>query len=131
MKPKWLDRSLVEAPFFYTLATSESAFRKALDHLGVPADQRPAITVNQWSDAAVHWFAKDQKLTAVVSIRLRKGLSRPQLYGLLAHEATHLWQEARLRLGEKLPSIEFEAYAIQALAQRLFEEYERQTKEKS
>ena len=30
MKPTWLDRALVEAPFCYTLATDETLFHKAL-----------------------------------------------------------------------------------------------------
>ena len=46
-----------------------------------------------------------------------------QVYALLVHEAVHMWQEARARIGEIAPSQEFEAYAIQALSQRLFEEY--------
>ena len=51
----------------------------------------------------------------------------PQLAAMLTHEAVHMWQVARERLGEDKPSQEFEAYAIQALTQRLLEEFERQT----
>ena len=130
MKPTWLDRSLVEAPFFYTLATNEKAFRKALRHLKVPRGKWPAFVLTPWSDATAHAFECEAKLTYVICIRLRDGLSMPQVAALVTHEAVHMWQAARERLGERHPSSEFEAYAVQALTQRLLEEYERQVKEK-
>lgn len=130
MKPVWLDRSLVEAPFFYTLATNEETFRKALRHLKVPRGKWPTFVLNPWSDASAHEFECGAKLAYVVSVRLREGLTMPQVAALMTHEAVHMWQVARERLGEHRPSTEFEAYAIQALTQRLLEEYERQVKEK-
>ena len=130
MKPNWLDRSLVEAPFYFTLATTEEAFHKALRHLNVPRNSWPPFISNAWSDATAHLFERGAKLTYVVCIRVTDGLSLPQIAALITHEAVHMWQEARGRLGEKTPSNEFEAYAVQALTQRLLEEYERQTKEK-
>ena len=130
MKPSWLDRSLVEAPFYYTLATDETVFQKALRHLKVPRDTWPAFILNPWSDATAHLFENGAKLTYVVCVRLRDGLSMPQVAAIITHEAVHMWQTARERLGESHPSTEFEAYAVQALTQRLLEEFERQTKEK-
>ncbi|HCW3748771.1 TPA: hypothetical protein OXK62_003309 [Acinetobacter baumannii] len=47
-----------------------------------------------------------------------------EVYGLLLHEAVHVWQKIRKLMGEKEPSSEFEAYSIQAIAQDLFEMYE-------
>ncbi|MFP0263750.1 hypothetical protein [Acinetobacter pittii] len=47
-----------------------------------------------------------------------------EVYGLLLHEAVHVWQKVRKLMGEKEPSSEFEAYSIQAIAQHLFEMYE-------
>ena len=124
MKPTWLDRSLVDAPFFYTLATGEKLFHKALRHLNVPRDRWPAFILNPWSDATAHMFESEAKLTYVA----RDGMSMPQVAALVTHEAVHMWQTARERMGERSPSTEFEAYAIQALTQRLLEEYERQVK---
>lgn len=43
MKPDWLDRSLVEAPFYYTLAASEKSFRGAA---APEAAQIPAAVVH-------------------------------------------------------------------------------------
>ncbi|MDC5109016.1 hypothetical protein OHW62_16510 [Acinetobacter baumannii] len=47
-----------------------------------------------------------------------------EIYGLLLHEAVHVWQIVKRRMGESEPSVEFEAYSIQAIAQDLFEMYE-------
>ncbi|MBJ9984439.1 hypothetical protein IAE19_03165 [Acinetobacter sp. S40] len=46
-----------------------------------------------------------------------------EVYGLLLHEAVHVWQRIRGLMGEREPSSEFEAYSIQAIAQDLFEMY--------
>ncbi|MDC5546680.1 hypothetical protein OHX02_12485 [Acinetobacter baumannii] len=47
-----------------------------------------------------------------------------EIYGLLLHEAVHVWQKVKKLMGEKEPSVEFEAYSIQAIAQDLFEMFE-------
>ncbi|WP_332604774.1 hypothetical protein [Acinetobacter sp. ESBL14] len=47
-----------------------------------------------------------------------------EVFGLLLHEAVHVWQKVRLLMGERDPSTEFEAYSIQAIAQDLFKMYE-------
>jgi hypothetical protein len=47
-----------------------------------------------------------------------------QVYGLLLHEAVHIWQRIKILMGEKEPSIEFEAYSIQRIAQDLFAMFE-------
>ena len=38
---------------------------------------------------------------------------------MLLHEAVHIWQIVKRRMGEREPSVEFEAYSIQAIAQDL------------
>lgn len=47
-----------------------------------------------------------------------------EVFGLLLHEAVHIWQRTKQRMGESEPSKEFEAYSIQRIAQDLFEMYE-------
>ena len=47
-----------------------------------------------------------------------------QIHGLLLHEAVHIWQRIKILMGEKEPSIEFEAYSIQRIAQDLFSMFE-------
>ena len=39
--------------------------------------------------------------------------------GLVIHESVHIWQELKTLMGEKEPSVEFEAYSIQRIAQDL------------
>lgn len=130
MKARWLNRYLLELPFFYALATSERTFKGLLRHLGIPKKDWPDFTKNPWSDASVFWFERDHKQTAVITIKRRDGLDDSQVKALLVHEAIHLWQEARARIGETSPSPEFEAYAVQGISQALFFEYDRQTQEK-
>lgn len=51
--------------------------------------------------------------------------------GLVIHESVHIWQELKTLMGEKEPSIEFEAYSIQRIAQDLLYLLELSNVEKS
>ncbi|HEN9598690.1 hypothetical protein [Acinetobacter baumannii] len=73
-----------------------------------------AAQVNYYSDGAY----------AVVQLGDTSERKLIEIYGLLLHEAVHVWQKVRKLMGEKEPSSEFEAYSIQAIAQDLFEMYE-------
>lgn len=44
-----------------------------------------------------------------------------EIAGLICHEATHVWQYVRENMGETDPSKEFEAYAMQAIFQSLYQ----------
>lgn len=61
---------------------------------------------------------------AVVQLGDTSERNQIEVYGLLLHEAVHVWQKVRKLMGEKEPSSEFEAYSIQAIAQDLFKMYE-------
>ncbi|HCW3870736.1 TPA: hypothetical protein OXK34_003114, partial [Acinetobacter baumannii] len=61
---------------------------------------------------------------AVVQLGDTSERNQIEVYGLLLHEAVHIWQIVKRRMGEREPSVEFEAYSIQAIAQELFEMYE-------
>ena len=56
-------------------------------------------------------------------LRVEKDTSDPQVVGLIAHEATHVWQQYADHIGESFPGREQEAYAIQWVTQTLYEEY--------
>lgn len=60
----------------------------------------------------------------IVQLREIQDKSLIAIHGLLLHEAVHIWQRSKLLMGEKEPSIEFEAYSIQRIAQDLFDMYE-------
>ena len=129
MDIKWLDRSLFISSHFFTLCTNEKLFKKALKHLHIPKSQRPEFVNNWHSNGTAHYFEnqRDKTMTCVVCICGFEGKSTASIVGLLAHEATHIWQQIRDAYGEKSPSAELEAYAIQNLTQELFAEFERQT----
>ncbi|EKU59476.1 hypothetical protein ACINWC323_1017 [Acinetobacter sp. WC-323] len=61
---------------------------------------------------------------AVVQLGDTSGRDLIEVYGLLLHEAVHVWQRVKTLMGEREPSTEFEAYSIQAIAQDLFEMYQ-------
>ena len=72
-------------------------------------------------DAQVNFYNDDSM--AIVQIQ---DCERPliEVHGLLLHEAVHIWQRIKQRMNERDPSVEFEAYSIQAIAQDLFEMFE-------
>lgn len=123
---RWLDRTLVVSPYYWCLCTTEEQFHKAMRALKIPVRDWPSF-VNGPADATIHFMEESDGAgrAAVICVR-DEGRDKLQTQALLVHEATHLWQEIRLHIGEKEPSAEFEAYSIQALSQRLLEEYEEQ-----
>ncbi|MDC5398483.1 hypothetical protein NRA60_14105 [Acinetobacter baumannii] len=74
------------------------------------------------ADAQVSTFSDGAY--AIVQIGDTADKDQIQVYGLLLHEAVHIWQIVKRRMGEREPSVEFEAYSIQAISQDLFEMYE-------
>ena len=128
MKAKWLDRVLEVNSGYFTLCTTEKKFARILKHLRIPKKDWPGFTNGWHCDATTHHFEnrEDFKVSSVVCLRLRNGVSYPQIAALIVHEAVHIWQKTRDDYGERSPSPEFEAYAIQNITQRLLEEYQRQ-----
>lgn len=122
-RPKWLDRSLVIGPYF-TLCTSNQQFQRELKNLGV---EEGLQFLGKGAAATTYELeARDGYTCCIVCIEPRKR-SAASLAGIMAHEAAHIWQRHEEDIGEQEASAEFEAYAIQNLTERLFEEYERQT----
>lgn len=76
--------------------------------------ERAAAQVDFYSEGAY----------AVVQLGDTSERNQIEVYGLLLHEAVHVWQKIKKLMGEREPSSEFEAYSIQAIAQDLFEMYE-------
>lgn len=65
------------------------------------------------------------KLCCLVCIRPGKKQDNLEVYGLLVHEAVHVWRKINERLNEDNPSSEFEAYALQNIAMRLMVAYDK------
>ena len=123
----WCNRGIVTAPLCYALCTTEFQFREQLRRMKVPRETWPEFLKTPSTDANVHFFYSEKNACAIVCIRLRSDVSGVQIAALLVHEAVHIWQEIRDIIGEKSPSKEFEAYSIQAIAQELMLQYQRQT----
>lgn len=126
-KLEWLERSLLLAPY-YCLVLNEKQFHKALKHLRLPREDWPSFLTTSHANATAHHFKKgDGSLATVVCLGSTEGRELHSIYGLLIHEAVHIWQEYREFIGERSPSSEFEAYSIQWIAQNLIDSYIRQT----
>lgn len=124
-KVDWIDRWLFLSPYCIGLCRDEESFNKELKRLKVPVKNWPKWVKGERSDATTHFFEKDDNrgLCCIVCIRNRKGIDNIAVIGLLVHEAVHIWQAIKDEIGEKEPSSEFEAYAIQDISQRLIESY--------
>ena len=120
----WLSRSLIDGPHL-ALCMSQKEYKKALKALGMKKSMASDF-VNEGADATVHTFDKNdgRGIACIVCLSTREDRSREQVYGILAHEATHVWQQFLDFIGEDSPGKEIEAYSIQAICQRLFEAYE-------
>lgn len=128
-KINWCDRMLMRSPYYFGLCLSEEDFQQELRRLKVPAKEWPNFLGSPHANATVHHLEKgDGKLLAIVCLGNMEGRLPVEVNGLLVHEAVHIWQRIRENIGERFPSIEFEAYSIQFLAQELMHAYSEATK---
>lgn len=119
----WLNRDLIVGPYL-TLVLSEREFHKALRHCQIPREDWVPWIKTVTADATMHWLNNPKKeMVCIVAVRVREGIAGVQIASMLVHEAVHIWQQFRERIGESSPSAEFEAYAIQSISQRLMHAY--------
>lgn len=124
-KLKWIYRSLIESPYCITLCQNKKAFRQELKRLKIPKDDQPEW-IAPGKDGTAHFFQKVNKVHDLCAIVCVKSSADPvQTVGLIVHEAVHCWQRIKEEIGEREPSKEFEAYSIQAVAQRLMASYQK------
>ena len=109
-------------PFpYFALCTSEAEFKREIKKRGV---SMPFLG-SKHANASTHSFENSRGDTiCIVCLGSTKGRTRVEIYGLLIHEAVHIWQEAKADIGEHSPSSEFEAYTVQFIAQQLMQAYE-------
>lgn len=91
------------------------AWEAALIRLDLPAEPYPTT-----DGRCVGWenVGPNRKDIILITVGERaKVHSVAQVAGIIAHECAHAWQHIRKIIGEKEPSAEFEAYAIQAMVQ--------------
>jgi hypothetical protein len=116
---KWLSRALIAAPFYYKLVLTEKQWKRELKKLG--SEYFEAFP--NGSVACCNYFYEENPGTLLVSLRNYETVEETVVYGLLVHEAVHIWQHTHKFYNEKEPSIEFEAYSIQKISQELIESY--------
>lgn len=117
----WLDRSLNIGPYLH-LCLHEDEFIECLDHINFPKSGRSDF-LNPNADATTHQFRHDGKMYSLVCLGNTEGRDITIVYGLLVHEATHVFQYACTEMGETKPGEEIEAYAIQWISQQLMWAY--------
>jgi HJR/Mrr/RecB family endonuclease len=127
---EWLSNAVVYMPMTLGLCLGAEAFKKEMKRLNVPKKSRPTHMPNV-NSAIVHFLestsGRKNRLALVVLGDVDQ-LSTVEVHALLTHEAVHVWQEMRDAIGEKEPSSEFEAYAIQNITYSLLQSYESQKK---
>jgi len=113
----WLDRGW--QPAFIGFCPSKVAWRKAMKGLDCADEPYPGGAGRMTSFER----KRDGQLTLIVTLGegAEKHQRRVEIAGLLAHEATHVWQYVRRNMGEDSPSAEFEAYSVQAIFQGLYQ----------
>lgn len=128
MSAEWLDRTLVMSPYYIGLCLSEADYVSVLDHCGVKPENRDAWDMGNAHARMRHFLDDEGKPIAVVTMDkdFAKTKTGCQVAALLCHEAVHIFQRIRDRIGETVPSDEFMAYSIQNIAQALMESYVRQ-----
>lgn len=118
---KWCERiNFMPFPYF-GLCKNEAEFKRACKRMKVPA---PSYLGSSRADMTAHIFDHSKGHTAIIvcvgSVKKRKV---SEINALIVHEAVHIWQRVRESIREEKPSSEFEAYAIQFIAQELMEAY--------
>lgn len=121
MLAKWLDRNAMRTPF-YTLALNEAEWGQAFDDLELPTEGRPDWVFEGGGRTSV--CQTEKGMACVVGMNLDEEDHRtPLAFGLLVHEATHVFQEWMIAIGEETPYAEFMAYSIQHISTELMCSY--------
>ena len=123
MTIQWVRRVLMENTYYVALCTTEKSFRKELKRLELPREDWPTFTSKN-ANATCHFLEWcDSKKIVIVCLGDCTGRTPIEIAGLLVHEAVHIWQARHEDIGEKTPSHEMEAYAIQRIAIELMAAY--------
>lgn len=111
----WCDRGW--QPVYYGFCPSKRAWVREMKRFGHPTEPYPT------NDGCATTFVNKGKTSIIVTLgdKSEERQTRVEIAGLLCHEATHVWQEVRRAIGEREPSIEFEAYSVQAIFQSLYQ----------
>ena len=118
---KYCGRMLIKLQLSYAVCVSARAFEREMKRLGIK--RPPDFLCSPHANATTHFFESRGEEIAIVCVGDPKGHSSIEIAGLLVHEAVHIWQTDCDRRGERTPSAEYEAYAIQWISQQLLAAY--------
>lgn len=92
------------------------AWKKTLKARKFKAEPYPAT-----AGRCVHWegTGTGPDVVLITVGKQARNLLMTQVAGIIAHECMHAWRHIREAIGEKEPSAEFEAYALQTLVQHV------------
>lgn len=118
----WISRSLLQGPRV-AVVFSQRQFQRAARAIGEGGDQDPYCEPHM--HACVHAYDAVDGLACIVGINAARlaQLDPIDVAALLVHEAVHIWQRTRIRLGPGDLGVEMEAYAIQNLSAELMRAY--------
>lgn len=109
--------SLGPWPGFIGICFDEKVFHKELKRLGVK--EKVNFLASPLANASMHHFISEQNgAVYLLTVGPKKGRSKEQVAGLVAHEATHIVQRMRedINGGNSLGD-EAEAYIVQMVVQ--------------
>ncbi len=109
----WIDRGWQNAHIGF--CPSEKAWVREMKLLGTPEERYP--TTAGHCQTFEH---RDIRSLHILVTIADEPMTLAQLVGIIAHECMHVWRFVREHMGEKKPSVEFEAYSMQAITQDIF-----------
>lgn len=114
----WLPRGW--QPVHIGFCISEKAWKREVKRLGLPDLEWPH------TDGRATKFEQSEQNNHCVIVTLKDPSKHSpiEIFGLLTHEAVHVWQFCCEVMGEVDAGIEIEAYSIQAITQELVCAYE-------
>lgn len=119
---KACDNTLIASLVDYHLVKGAKGFHALAKKLHMPKEHEAGGHLMNGSVATTHfWDGKDGRTKAVVVLGDVSKLSHNELVSVLAHEATHIWQECRDGMDPAIINDEVEAYSIQSITFQLLE----------
>lgn len=107
-------------PHHYGFCPSEEAWQRTIKAIKLNQTPYPA------HDAACNLFQNRETKLPCVLVTMNHRPRTPQVVvELLSHEAMHIWRDIRKTTGERKPSSEFEAYAMQNILRNLMDAYQK------
>lgn len=108
-------------PVNFGFTTSKKNFRKEMKRINV----KPIPEfITAGANATTHILSEGNAICIIVCLKKRKGIDKSQIAGLIAHEATHVWDAINDAMRGKCPGGEHHAYGLQWIVQSMANQME-------